>query len=88
MLEYKREKATLEARLDEYARRATHHDDHLRVVDAWWLQVSFLPRQKYSIEGGLTWVLATRRDRGHNQGQLFRDGIQWYSALRMPFRNT
>ncbi|RYP48408.1 hypothetical protein DL768_005681 [Monosporascus sp. mg162] len=39
MLEYKREKGTLEARLDEYARRATHHDDHLRIVDAWWLQL-------------------------------------------------
>lgn len=41
MLEYKREKSTLETRLDEYARRATDHDDHLRVVDNWWLQVSY-----------------------------------------------
>ncbi|KAI1247631.1 hypothetical protein MGN70_011521 [Eutypa lata] len=39
MLEYKREKSTLETRLDEYARRATNHDDHLRVVDKWWLQL-------------------------------------------------
>lgn len=42
MLEYKREKSTLETRLDEYARRATNHDDHLRVVDKWWLQVILL----------------------------------------------
>ncbi|KAI0480294.1 hypothetical protein GGR56DRAFT_264358 [Xylariaceae sp. FL0804] len=40
MLEYKREKTTLEARLEELAQRSTYHDDHLRVVDAWWLQDS------------------------------------------------
>lgn len=40
MLEYKREKATLETRLAELAKKAAHHDDHLRIVDAWWLQVS------------------------------------------------
>lgn len=39
MLEYKREKATLEARLEELDKRSTYHDDHLRVVDAWWVQV-------------------------------------------------
>ncbi|KAI8634842.1 E3 ubiquitin-protein ligase-like protein [Xylariaceae sp. FL1651] len=39
MLEYKREKATLEARLEELDKRCTHHDDHIRVIDAWWIQV-------------------------------------------------
>ncbi|KAJ1335552.1 E3 ubiquitin-protein ligase BRE1 [Microdochium nivale] len=39
MLEYKREKATLETRLAELAKKAAHHDDHLRIVDAWWLQL-------------------------------------------------
>ncbi|KAI1337804.1 E3 ubiquitin-protein ligase BRE1 [Xylariaceae sp. FL0016] len=39
MQEYKREKATLEVRLDDLTKRSTHHDDHLRVVDAWWLQL-------------------------------------------------
>lgn len=39
MLEYKRENATLEARLEELDKRSTYHDDHIRVMDAWWIQV-------------------------------------------------
>ena len=44
MLEYKREKATLEAQLKDIQKRSVDHDDHLRVVDAWWTQVSTYPR--------------------------------------------
>jgi hypothetical protein len=40
MLEFKREKATLESQLRDVQKRASDHDDHLRVVDAWWTQVS------------------------------------------------
>ncbi|KAI0105502.1 hypothetical protein GGR51DRAFT_191318 [Nemania sp. FL0031] len=39
MLEYKREKTTLEARLEELNKRSTYHDNHLRVMDAWWIQL-------------------------------------------------
>ncbi|KAI0808436.1 E3 ubiquitin-protein ligase-like protein [Xylaria sp. FL0064] len=39
MLEYKREKSTLETRLEEVAKRATYHDDHIRVMDGWWTQL-------------------------------------------------
>jgi hypothetical protein len=39
MLEYKREKSTLEQRLDTVEKKAADHDDHIRYVDAWWLQV-------------------------------------------------
>ncbi|KAI0603163.1 E3 ubiquitin-protein ligase BRE1 [Biscogniauxia sp. FL1348] len=39
MLEYKREKSTLETRLEDLVKRSTHHDDHIRVIDAWWLQL-------------------------------------------------
>ncbi|KAI0128532.1 E3 ubiquitin-protein ligase BRE1 [Xylariales sp. AK1849] len=39
MLEYKRQSSTLETRLEEMERRSTHHDDHIRVVDAWWVQL-------------------------------------------------
>ncbi|KAI1085646.1 E3 ubiquitin-protein ligase BRE1 [Whalleya microplaca] len=39
MLEYKREKSTLEARLAEFIKRCTHHNDHLRIIDAWWVQL-------------------------------------------------
>ncbi|KAI9851410.1 MAG: E3 ubiquitin-protein ligase bre1 [Thelocarpon superellum] len=39
MQEYKRERNNLESRLAEMVKRATYHDDHLRVVDAWWRQL-------------------------------------------------
>lgn len=39
MLEYKREKAQLESRLDDLRNKYEHYDDHLRIIDAWWLQV-------------------------------------------------
>ncbi|KAI0527903.1 ubiquitin ligase protein BRE1 [Xylaria bambusicola] len=39
MLEYKREKTTLEARLEELDKRSTFHDDHIRVMDGWWTQL-------------------------------------------------
>jgi len=42
MQEYKREKATLESRLEEAAKKSTFHDDHIRVVDAWMLEVRHL----------------------------------------------
>jgi E3 ubiquitin-protein ligase BRE1 len=39
MQEYKREKSTLESRLKELSHTATYHDEHLRVIDAWFKQV-------------------------------------------------
>ena len=39
MLEYKREKQNLEARLQEIEKNSAEHDDHIRIVDAWVLQV-------------------------------------------------
>ncbi|KAE8446683.1 hypothetical protein EG329_011727 [Mollisiaceae sp. DMI_Dod_QoI] len=39
MLEYKREKDTAESQLKDVQKRALDHDDHLRVVDAWWTQL-------------------------------------------------
>ena len=43
MQEYKRERNNLESRVGEMVKRATYHDDHLRVIDAWWRQVSLRP---------------------------------------------
>ncbi|EKD20503.1 uncharacterized protein L3040_004209 [Drepanopeziza brunnea f. sp. 'multigermtubi'] len=37
--EYKRDKSTLESQLKSIQSKAAHHDDHLRVVDAWWSQL-------------------------------------------------
>ncbi|SPO04548.1 probable E3 ubiquitin-protein ligase BRE1 [Cephalotrichum gorgonifer] len=39
MHEYKREAATYSARLEELHKRSLYHDDHLRIVDAWWRQL-------------------------------------------------
>lgn len=39
MQEYSRKAATAESRLEELHKRAVYHDDHIRVVDAWWRQV-------------------------------------------------
>jgi len=45
MLEYKREKINLENRVQELEENSTDHDDHIRVVDAWMLQVRATPGQ-------------------------------------------
>jgi hypothetical protein len=39
MREYKREKAMLEIQVAELEKKSGYHDDHLRIVDAWWNQV-------------------------------------------------
>ncbi|KAI9683104.1 MAG: hypothetical protein M1829_005895 [Trizodia sp. TS-e1964] len=39
MQEYKRDRNTLEDRLNEITERSKFHDDHLRVIDAWWKQM-------------------------------------------------
>lgn len=40
MQEYSRKAATAESRLEELHKRCVHHDDHLRIIDGWWRQVS------------------------------------------------
>jgi len=40
MREYKREKATVESLLRDLEHRSRYHDDHLRIIDAWFEQVS------------------------------------------------
>jgi len=39
MLEYKREKINLELRLQELEKKTVDHDDHIRIIDAWLLEV-------------------------------------------------
>jgi E3 ubiquitin-protein ligase BRE1 len=39
MREYKREKATVESQLNELEGRSKYHDDHLRIIDAWFDQL-------------------------------------------------
>ena len=40
MQEYKRERSNLEIRLNEMAKTAAYHDEHLMVIDAWFSEVS------------------------------------------------
>lgn len=39
MQEFKREKVTLESKVKEMTKAATFHQDHLRIIDAWFKQV-------------------------------------------------
>ncbi|KAI0180314.1 ubiquitin ligase protein BRE1 [Hypoxylon sp. FL1284] len=69
MLEYKREKLTLEGQLDETRKRSTHHDDHLRIVDNWWMQL--LQEIELLVEGKVTLVQEP------NGKQLFPSQVQF-----------
>ncbi|KAJ5669286.1 hypothetical protein N7462_010356 [Penicillium macrosclerotiorum] len=39
MQEFKREKVALESRLNQMTKAATHHNDHLRIIDSWFGQL-------------------------------------------------
>jgi len=43
MLEYKRERNSLETRLQDLEKKTADHDEHIRIIDAWWLQVKTFP---------------------------------------------
>ena len=40
MQEFKRDRNTMEAQLKDMIKRATYHDDHIRLMDAWFSQVN------------------------------------------------
>ena len=40
MQEYSRKAANVESRLEDLQKKTTYHDDHIRLIDAWWTQVS------------------------------------------------
>lgn len=40
MQEYKRDKVSLEAKLKETSKATAYHNDHLRIIDSWYSQVS------------------------------------------------
>ncbi|KAK4249880.1 BRE1 E3 ubiquitin ligase-domain-containing protein [Corynascus novoguineensis] len=52
MLEYKREKINLESRVQELEKNSTDHDDHIRIVDAWVLQL--LQEIELLVEGAVS----------------------------------
>ena len=42
MQEHKRERNSIEARLNALTKRAAHHDEHIMIIDAWFSDVSTL----------------------------------------------
>ncbi|KAK4099054.1 BRE1-domain-containing protein [Parathielavia hyrcaniae] len=52
MLEYKREKINMESRVQELEKSSTHHDEHIRIVDAWVLQL--LQEIELLVEGAIS----------------------------------
>ncbi|KAK4158430.1 BRE1 E3 ubiquitin ligase-domain-containing protein [Chaetomidium leptoderma] len=52
MLEYKREKINLESRVQDLEKGSTDHDDHIRIVDAWVLQL--LQEIELLVEGAIS----------------------------------
>ncbi|OJJ43758.1 hypothetical protein ASPZODRAFT_863482 [Penicilliopsis zonata CBS 506.65] len=47
MQEYKREKVALETRLKETAKATAYYNDHLRIIDAWFNQITLLFAARY-----------------------------------------
>lgn len=43
MREYKRERNTLSSQLEELNNRSAYHDEHIRIIDSWFLQVRLIP---------------------------------------------
>lgn len=73
MLEYKRENATLEARLEELDKRSTYHDDHIRVMDAWWIQ---LLQEVSLVANGSIPFQDESEDRPFPKHILFKDQVE------------
>lgn len=40
MQEYKRDRINLESRLNDMTKKALHHDEHLMLIDAWFIEVA------------------------------------------------
>ncbi|GAW11091.1 hypothetical protein ANO14919_004300 [Xylariales sp. No.14919] len=78
MLEYKREKTTLEARLEELDKRSTYHDDHIRVMDGWWTQ---LLQEVSLLVNGSAPFQAESEDRPFPTQTLFKDSEEFESHL-------
>jgi E3 ubiquitin-protein ligase BRE1 len=64
MQEYSRKAQTAESRLEELHKRSVHHDDHLRIIDAWWRQLleemELLAESTVKLESGKARTLQSR----------------------------
>ncbi|KAG7290853.1 E3 ubiquitin- protein ligase upl1 [Staphylotrichum longicolle] len=77
MLEYKREKINLESRVQELEKHSTDHDDHIRVVDAWVLQL--LQEIELLVEGAIT--SSTSADLAPGSALSFKDSKDFQRHL-------
>ncbi|TGJ81998.1 hypothetical protein E0Z10_g6759 [Xylaria hypoxylon] len=81
MLEYKREKTTLEVRLEELDKRSTYHDDHIRVMDGWWTQVEKLLQEVSLLANGTVPFQDESEDRPFPTQTHFKDSEEFESHL-------
>ncbi|KAH8162435.1 hypothetical protein CIB48_g5814 [Xylaria polymorpha] len=81
MLEYKREKTTLEARLEELDKRSTYHDDHIRIMDAWWIQMGKVFQEVSILASEVVPFQDESEDQPFPTQTLFKDSEEFESHL-------
>ncbi|KAI2615475.1 E3 ubiquitin-protein ligase BRE1 [Hypoxylon sp. NC1633] len=79
MLEYKREKNTIESQLDDVQKRSAHHDDHLRIIDNWWIQL--LQEIELALEGTVSFQPGSSNDQPFATHIHFKDLAEFESHL-------
>ncbi|KAG5982742.1 E3 ubiquitin-protein ligase bre1 [Claviceps digitariae] len=79
MQEYSRKAATAESRLEELHKRCVHHDDHLRIIDAWWRQL--LEELELLAESQISDNTATS-DQPYLSGITFKDLNEFQTHLQ------
>ncbi|KOS17161.1 E3 ubiquitin-protein ligase BRE1 [Escovopsis weberi] len=84
MQEYSRKAATAESRLEELHKRSVHHDDHLRLIDAWWRQV--LEEIELLVEDKVTLPSKTS-DPPYLTGVLFKNLHDFQTHLQEKGKN-
>ncbi|KAH0494107.1 hypothetical protein TgHK011_000740 [Trichoderma gracile] len=80
MQEYSRKAATAEARLEELHKRSVHHDDHIRIVDAWWRQM--LEELELLVESAVSTTESRDLQYSYVSGIAFKDLQHFQSHLQ------
>ncbi|OJJ81915.1 E3 ubiquitin-protein ligase BRE1 [Aspergillus glaucus CBS 516.65] len=71
MQEYKREKVSLETKVKELSKAANYHNDHLRVIDAWYNQL--IDEVKILLD-------PVKREEDSKEQSVFRSSLQFEDA--------
>ncbi|POR34057.1 E3 ubiquitin-protein ligase BRE1 [Tolypocladium paradoxum] len=79
MQEYSRKASTAESRLEELHKRCVHHDDHLRIIDAWWRQ---LLEEMELITGSSLSATASTTEPPYLSGVSFKDLHEFHTHIQ------